>query len=159
VEKLKAFSVTSPISVAIDGWTNTRHHKVTNLLCLCGGQAYYWCSIVNRYEKNTAAWLLTPIAVAIADLSSKGIRISALVADNEAVNGKLNRLLKPQFPFLLLSPCAAHTIQLCVNKAFKVPGVSQVMSTMENTVRQFKKRRQVKGATTETVTATGGNWR
>jgi cytochrome c-type biogenesis protein CcmH/NrfF len=46
IARLTAGSVTYPISIAIDGWTNTRHEKVTNLLCLCGGQAYYWCSIV-----------------------------------------------------------------------------------------------------------------
>jgi hypothetical protein len=139
INRLKSYSVTSPISLAIDGWTNTRHHKVTNLLCLCGGQAFYWCSIVNRYDKNTAAWLRNPIAAAIAELMGEDIRIIALVADNEAVNGKLYKLLKPQFPFLLLSSCAAHTIQLCVNKAFKVDGIFDVMRTMEGIVRQFRK--------------------
>lgn len=139
VNKLRQYSVGSPISIAIDGWTNTRHHKVTNLLCLCGGQAYYWGSIVNRYDKNTATWLLKPISTAIADLTAKGIRITALVADNEAVNGKLYRLLKPQFPFLLLSPCAAHTIQLCVNKALRIGGIMEVMTTMEGIIRQFRK--------------------
>ena len=96
IAKLRAHSVTSPISIAMDGWTNTRHHKVTNLLCLCGGQAYYWCSIVNRYDKNTAAWLLKPISAAISELLSMGVRITALGADNEAVNGLLYRLLKAQ---------------------------------------------------------------
>jgi hypothetical protein len=139
ITKLKQYSVTSPISVAIDGWTNTRHDKVTNLLCLCGGQAYYWCSIVNRYDQNTAAWLLKPISAAIAELMKHDIRIAALVADNEAVNGKLYNLLTPQFPFLLLSPCAAHTIQLCVNKTLKQPGVFDVMTTMEGVIRQFRK--------------------
>ena len=55
LKKLKSHGVTSPISIAIDGWTNTRHNKVTNLLCLCGGQAYYWCSIVNLYDRNSNA--------------------------------------------------------------------------------------------------------
>jgi hypothetical protein len=144
IAKLRAHSVTSPISIAIDGWTNTRHHKVTNLLCLCGGQAYYWKSIVNRYDKNTAAWLSKPIAASIAELLGEGIRITALVADNEAVNGKLYKLLMPQFPFLLLSPCAAHTVQLCVNKAMKVNGIFEVMQTMEGIVKQFRKGMQSK---------------
>jgi hypothetical protein len=139
IDKLAAYSITSPISLAIDGWTNTRHHKVTNILCLCGGQAYYWCSVVNRYEKNTAQWLLTPISRAMKDLSESGIRITAFVADNEAVNGKLYRLLKPQYSHLLLSPCAAHTIQLCVNKTLKVHGIFEVMSQVEGVVRQFRK--------------------
>jgi hypothetical protein len=142
--KLKSYSVSSPICIAIDGWTNTRSHKVTNVLCMCGGQAYYWCSIVNRYDKNTADWLLTPISTAINTLKDIGIRITALVADNEAVNGKLYRLLHPKFPFLLLSPCAAHTVQLCVNHSLKVNGIRDVMITMEQVIRQFRKGTQAK---------------
>ena len=144
IDKLAAYSVTSPISLAIDGWTNTRHHKVTNILCLCGGQAYYWCSVVNRYEKNTAEWLLNPIGDAIKDLSDNMIRITALVADNEAVNGKLYKLLRPKYPHLLLSSCAAHTIQLCVNKTLKVPGIYEIMSQVESIVNQFRKGKQHK---------------
>ena len=144
INRLKAYSVTSPISIAIDGWTNTRHHKVTNLLCLCGGQAYYWCSIVNRYDENSAAWLRNPITAAISELMGYGIRITALVADNEAVNGSLYRLLKPQFPFLLLSSCAAHTIQLCVNKALQEPGIFGVMKTAEGIIRRFRKGKKSK---------------
>ena len=144
VAKLKSYSISSPICIAIDGWTNTRHDKVTNVLCLCGGQAYYWCSIVNRYDKNTADWLLTPISTAIDTLQDVGIRMTALVADNEAVNGKLYRLLQPKFPFLLLSPCAAHTIQLCVNHSSKVQGIRDVMLTMERVIGEFRKGEQAK---------------
>jgi hypothetical protein len=38
------------VSVAIDGWTNVRHDKVTNVLVLQGGQAFYWCSITNAAD-------------------------------------------------------------------------------------------------------------
>ena len=144
IAKLKDYSRTSPISLAIDGWTNTRHHKVTNLLCLCGGQAYYWCSIVNRYERNTAKWLLSPISKAIAELVNHGVRVVALVADNEAVNGKLHQLLVPTFPFLILSSCAAHTVQLCVNRALHVHGIREIMRTMEGVIRQFRQGKQSK---------------
>ena len=96
--KLKSYSVTSPISLAFDGWTNTRHHKVTNILCLCGGQAYYWRSIVNRYDKNTAEWLLNRISDAINELLHSGIRIAALIADNEAVTASCINCLFQHFP-------------------------------------------------------------
>jgi hypothetical protein len=144
IAKLKSYSISSPICIAVDGWTNTRHHKVTNLLCLCGGQAYYWCSIVNRYDQNTADWLLTPISNAIDTLKGQGVRITALVADNEAVNGRLHRLLVPKFPFLLLAPCAAHTVQLCVNYSFRVSGIHDVMNTMERVIREYRKGKQAK---------------
>jgi hypothetical protein len=144
IAKLQSYSKSCPISVAVDGWTNTRHHKVTNILCLCGDNAYYWCSIVNRYDSNTADWLSKPIGDTIADINNHGIRITALVADNEAVNGKLYSLLQPRFPFLLLSPCAAHTIQLCVNRSLLLPGIKEVMSTMESLLRAFRKGKHSK---------------
>jgi hypothetical protein len=44
----------NPVTLALDGWTNVNHNKVTNLILLCGGRAYYWKSIVNTMEHNTA---------------------------------------------------------------------------------------------------------
>jgi len=44
----------APVTIAIDGWTNVRQTKVTNVVLLCSGVAYYWCSISNSYAANTA---------------------------------------------------------------------------------------------------------
>ena len=44
----------NPVTLALDGWTNVNHNKVTNLILLSGGRAYYWKSIVNSLEHNTA---------------------------------------------------------------------------------------------------------
>jgi hypothetical protein len=45
------------VAIAIDGWTNIRQGKVTNVVLLCGGAAYYWCSIANMTERSDAAWM------------------------------------------------------------------------------------------------------
>lgn len=44
----------NPVTLALDGWTNVNHNKVTNLILLSGGRAYYWKSVVNSLEHNTA---------------------------------------------------------------------------------------------------------
>lgn len=40
VNKMKASKLT-PVTVAADGWTNTCHEKVINIIPVCGGVAYY----------------------------------------------------------------------------------------------------------------------
>jgi uncharacterized C2H2 Zn-finger protein len=45
------------VAIAIDGWTNIRQGKVTNVVLLCNGAAYYWCSIANSTQRNDAAWM------------------------------------------------------------------------------------------------------
>lgn len=142
VSRLRQYCRACPLSIAVDGWTNTRHDKVTNIICLCGGNAYYWCSIVNTHERNTAAWLSEPIKQAMHNIKQQGVAIVALVADNESINGALYRLLLPHYPFLILSPCAAHTIQLCVNKSFMLSGVKEVMSSMEALLSQFSSSKE-----------------
>lgn len=116
VHTLRSRSATAPVTIAFDGWTNTRRDKVTNVLALHDGKAYYWSSIVNHSDRNTAAWLEEPVTAAITAIKKEGVLVSALVADNESVNGALHRRLLQHFPFLIRVPCAAHTLQLCVNK-------------------------------------------
>lgn len=43
-----------PVTLALDGWTNAAHNKVTNLLLLTGGRSFYWKSVVNDLNHNTA---------------------------------------------------------------------------------------------------------
>lgn len=48
-----------PVTLALDGWTNSAHNKVTNLLLLSGGRSFYWKSVVNSLEHNTAGIFYT----------------------------------------------------------------------------------------------------
>ena len=90
-----------PITIAVDGWTNVRHNKVTNIVPLTGGTAFYWTSITNTKEKNTGVYLANNIKPVVDDMISHGIKIVAVAADNEPVNGKMHRCLKQDFPFLI----------------------------------------------------------
>jgi hypothetical protein len=87
------------VTLAIDGWTNVRHEKVTNILALTGGRAFYLTTIVNALEGNTAAWLYPRIRDCIKSLTNKGISVVVLCADNEAVNGALFKRLSGDFQF------------------------------------------------------------
>lgn len=41
VSELLSYCRSSPLTIAIDGWSNTNMVKVTNVVLLCDGQAYY----------------------------------------------------------------------------------------------------------------------
>jgi hypothetical protein len=106
------------VTLASDGWTNVNHEKVTNIVLIARGVAYYWCSIVNTHESNSAEWLCGRIQSIVEELiRTYHLRIAGLVMDNEAVNRKCHRLLTAHYPFLVQIPCAAHTIQLVVQSS------------------------------------------
>ena len=78
LNKLRNYCRSSPVTVALDGWTNVRRDKVTNVVILCGGAAYYWCSIVNSTASNTAAWMREPVANVINELREEGLIVAGL---------------------------------------------------------------------------------
>jgi hypothetical protein len=95
------------VSVAVDGWTNVRQYKATNVVLFVSGVAYYWRSIVNATSRNTADWVaaqLQPILSSLID--GHHARVIALVVDNEAVNGATHRLLAQQMPRARAVRCA-----------------------------------------------------
>lgn len=103
-------------SLLLDGWTNVNKVKVTNLLLVSRGTAYYWCSISNKDSINNAEWLYNAIKPEMEAILDYGIPIVSYVADNEAVMTATHNKLLVDYPFLVRVPCAAHTIQLAVKK-------------------------------------------
>ncbi len=138
VRQLKSCCRASPLSIAVDGWTNVNSAKVTNVVILAGGNAYYWCSIVNGSHHNTAVWLTGPLVEVLKGIRAEGLLFTSLVADNEKVNKALWGLLVQSFPFLVRSPCAAHLLQLCVNKALELPCIDELFTEMELLLRQYR---------------------
>ena len=141
VRQLRNFCRSSPLTIAIDGWTNVNTAKVTNVVILCGGEAYYWCSIVNSSHHNTATWLRDPLVKVMNDIRAEGLIFAALVADNERVNFALWEQLLEPFPFLIRSPCVAHLIQLCVLKALQLPGIVETLTQMDELLVKFRPKK------------------
>jgi hypothetical protein len=125
------------VTLAADGWTNVKRQKITNIVPVVNGVAYYWSSIVNTGE-NTAEWLAAQLLPVILSLSGEyGARVVGVVVDNEAVNGAAHRLLLPDLPFLIHVPCAAHTVQLVVRSCLSKPELASTVQQFVELVRLF----------------------
>jgi hypothetical protein len=144
ISSIAIVAALSPVTLATDGWTNIRGVKVTNILLLVGGRAYYWFSICNDDSKNSAAYLAPHIASIIDELIDAGICVVAVVADNEAVNGAIHRRLVKDFPWLVEVGCASHTIQLVVNQTFKEHRMAQLKGAVKNLINSFIKSKELR---------------
>ena len=132
------------VTVGIDGWTNVRKEKVINFCPVAGGIAFYYSSAVLK-EFSTAEAQHIPVADGLRSIMAAGVLVMALVTDNEAVNKKLyEQFLLPDFPWLLHIPCAAHTVQLCVRAAMKLPNVESVVNSLLGLLLAFRKSKALR---------------
>ncbi len=125
------------IAVAADGWTNVRRQKITNIVLMLKGQAFYWRSIVNN-QANTAVWLAAQLLIVIHELTDVyKARVIGIVVDNEAVNAAAHKILQADLPFLIHIPCAAHTVQLVVRSCLDLPNLRPIVEQLIALIRFF----------------------
>jgi hypothetical protein len=127
-----------PASLALDGWSNCAQSKVTNVMLLSQGNAYYLKSYENKLESTTSDWLFNTLQPLMDFLDEKGVQITGIVMDNASVNNKLYELLKTIHPHLVRLPCAAHILQLCVKAILKVRGICNIVEFMDNILTIFR---------------------
>lgn len=144
--RLKTRSLQSPAAVAVDGWTNVRSAKVTNVMVICHGVAYFWDSFENNTEaKNDAQWMADKLLPILQTLLDGGVRIGAFAADNEAAMKSLHRdHIAPTYPFIFRIPCAAHTIQLVVRDVLKAERWQAVQEAVTTLLKNFRTHRDLR---------------
>lgn len=127
-----------PITLAIDGWTNVRSNKVTNILLICSGIAYYFCSIENKSKANTADYLVETINEKISFLLKKGLRITSITSDNENVMKLTKQRLNKLYPILIIIPCSAHIIQLCLKSMCNINEISKLINETADIIKSVR---------------------
>ena len=127
----------SPVSIVLDGWTNVNKVKVTNLLLVSQGVAYYWKSICNSNSKNDSSWLYSALKPQFDEVLEEGIPIVSYVADNENLMGAVHNKLLVDYPFLIRIPCAAHSIQLAVRKILTHPSFKFIVEEVIELINLF----------------------
>ena len=129
------------VTVAIDGWTDVNKTKVTNVVLLSGGTAYYWAGIFNKSETNGGDYVAKKMIPILLQLRQEGVDIVALATDNEAamVNTHTiisNYTINDTLPFneLIHIRCAAHTINLIVQELLIHSTVAPIIKDMKETI-------------------------
>jgi hypothetical protein len=131
------------ITVAIDGWTNTRGEKVTNVVLLCQGFAWYWTSIPNLVAKDSAEWLTSKLIPILRSLRSKGMKLVAVVSDNASTMIKVRSELCKEHSMINV-PCGAHTLQLAVKAIFKINYFKQQVVEWINYINIYRSNRELR---------------
>jgi hypothetical protein len=131
-----------PVTLAVDGWTNVRSNKVTNLLLISNGTSYYHSSIENNETKNDTEWLSSQLEVKIRDLIKDKVNIIAITTDNENLMKATCKKLKKKFPFLIDIPCAAHLIQLCLKTITEIPKIKGIICEILRIVNIIKNNKE-----------------
>ena len=127
-----------PVTLALDGWTNVRSNKVTNLLLIANGISYYYASIENYNKQNNKEWLVSKISEKIDNMLDKGINLIALATDNEIVMKSTSIELKNKYPILITIPCSAHLIQLCLKNICNINVIKSIISNIITITNNFK---------------------
>ena len=77
-------------TIGVDGWTNTRHHKMYNIVLVAQGEAYFIDSV--ETGGNFAERIFRVVKDAKVQLEARGIIVVAVVGDNHApLQNALNR--------------------------------------------------------------------
>lgn len=124
-----------PLTLAFDGWQNTNHLHVQNIIAQSSNASVFLKSDLSK-DRATAENLFAFIAPVIDDLIQKKIEVGGIVSDNASVNGKINKLISERYPWILTIPCASHTLQLCIVRLFERDAIAEgVKSVVRDAVK------------------------
>jgi hypothetical protein len=100
-------------TLALDSYTDVNGDKVNNVMLICNGNAYYYISLFNLHDANTAYWVNNKLTPIITELIYAGVRLVGMVTDNGSVETAVRNTVQQKYKLISI-PCAAHTIQLIV---------------------------------------------
>jgi len=127
-----------PVTMAIDGWTNVRSNKVTNILLISCGDVYYYSSIENYNSQNTVDWLVSKLQQKLENLYLKNVNVIGITTDNENLMVAVRKNLQKIFPILIDLPCSAHIIQLCLKEICTIELISELIKNINDIVYMVK---------------------
>jgi hypothetical protein len=132
----------SPVTLAVDGWTNVRSNKVINLLLISNGVSYFYSSIENNEKHNDAVWLSSQLEVKIIKIIKEKVNVVAITTDNENLMKATCKKLKEVMPFLIDIPCSAHLMQLCLKSVLSIPKIHKIINEILDVVNIIKNSKE-----------------
>jgi hypothetical protein len=132
----------TPVTLAIDGWTNVRSNKVTNLLLISNSISYYYSNIENYNNQNNAEWFSSQLQIKIDDLIKKEINIITITTNNENLMKATYKKIKEKYPILIDIPYAAHLLQLCLKNICSISKIELIINNILNIVNTIKNNKE-----------------
>src|SRR5690606_16965732 len=99
---------------------------------------YYYRSIENKNDFNNVEWLIPKLKEVIDVLVEKKINIVAITTDNENLMKATRNKLKEIYPILIIIPCSAHIIQLCLKKICNIEKIKIIIDETIETINLIK---------------------
>ena len=136
-----------PVTLALDGWTNVNHHKITNLILISQGRYIHTYIHIHKYRSFVdflVEYLADQFIPKLTELRALGVRFAGVALDNEATENAFFDRLQDQFEFLLHIPCSSHVIQLVVKKMLKHFLIQQPLQKMIEILNEISSTKELR---------------
>ncbi|KAH7285060.1 hypothetical protein KP509_33G010500 [Ceratopteris richardii] len=123
-----------------DGWTDIRKRNVYNILVHCCKGTMFLRAIDASTPglSITGEYIFGHIRQAVLEIGVQNV--VQVITDNGSNCVSMGRMLEQEFPSIVWTPCAAHSIDLLIEDVGKVPWIHDIFSTCQRVVTLFTKR-------------------
>ena len=109
------------VSIVTDGWSNIRYEGLTNIL-ITTPVPFLYKVIDDSLQRKTGEHLAKGILEAVHHFGYE--KVAGVVTDNAANMKKMWKLIQHQYPRIVCSGCAAHTMNLMFGDIFTIGSFS-----------------------------------
>ena len=132
--------------ILTDGWVDVSHRQLVNVLVSsCYGTMFLKsidCSHANTTPIVDSSWLAERISEAIREVGKENV--VQVISDNASSCVRMGSLLESEFPNIVWTPCATHSLDLLLEDIGQLPWMKSIMMKANTIVRFFCKKRNAR---------------
>ena len=130
-------------TILCDGWSDVRRRNVYNVLVSCCKGTMFLKAIDASLPglTVTGAFIWTHIREAIEQIGPENV--VQVVTDNGSNCKSMGSMLEDEFPAIVWTPCASHSLDLLIEDIGQIQWVEAIFRTGRSMVRFVKKRPKV----------------
>lgn len=143
MEPLKATWHKYGCTILCDGWTDMRKRNVYNILVSSCKGVMFMRAIDASVPGTvvTGAFIWQHIRQTVLEIGAR--HVVQVITDNGSNCVSMGRMLEDEFPEIVWTPCAAHSLDLMIEDVAKIPWISEIFAIARSMVRFVTKRPKV----------------
>lgn len=143
IEPLKTSWIKYGCTLLCDGWTDIRKRNVYNVLVSsCKGTMFLHAIDASKPGTVvTGEFIMSHLRTAINEIGAENI--VQVITDNGSNCVSMGRMLEEEFPSIVWSPCASHSLDLMLEDIGKLSWVNGIFCTASSMVNFVTKRPKV----------------